>query len=133
MSAVKIPNSIADLFEGKAIANLATVSAKGQPMVMPVWVDREGDRILINSAGDRVKNRHMTKGAHVALAISDPANPYRYVGVQGRVLEVRKAGADAHIDKLSQRYLGKSPYPWRKPGDTRELFVIEPTHIKIQG
>lgn len=132
MSAAKIPEVVADLFAGKAIANLATVGAKGQPMVMPVWVDREGDRILINSAGGRVKNRHMIKGALVALAISDPANPYRYVGVQGRVLEVRTAGADAHIDKLSQRYLGKSPYPWRKPGDKRELFVIEPTRIKVQ-
>jgi len=133
MSAVKIPDTVADLFTGKAIANLATVTANGQPMVVPVWVDREGDNILINSAEDRVKNRHMTKGARVALAISDPANPYRYVAVQGRVVEARAPGAEAHIDKLAQRYLGKSPYPWRTPGVKRELFVIEPTRVKVQG
>jgi PPOX class probable F420-dependent enzyme len=133
MTAAKIPPAVDDLFSGKAIAHLASVSAKGQPLVTPVWIDREGDRILVNSTQGRVKNRNMAPGAKVALSIIDPANPYRYVGVQGRVVEARgHEVADKHLDKLSQRYIGK-PYPWRQPGDVRQLFVIEPTHVKVQA
>lgn len=133
MTAAKIPPAVDDLFSGKAIAHLATVSAKGQPLVTPVWIDREGGRILVNSTQGRVKNRNMAKGARVALAITDPANPYRYVAVQGRVVEVRgHEVADKHLDQLSQRYIGK-PYPWRQPGDVRQLFVIEPTSVKVQA
>jgi PPOX class probable F420-dependent enzyme len=130
---IPIPAAALPLFSGKALANLATVGPKGQPLVTPVWVDHEGDRILINSAKGRVKNRNMVKGAKVALSVVDPANPYRYVGVQGVVVDVTTEGADQHIDKLSQRYLGQAKYPYRAPGEVRELFVIEPTRIKMGG
>lgn len=129
----KIPETVADLFAGKAVAHLATVGSKGQPVVSPVWVDREGDRVLVNSVKGRVKAGHMSKGARVALDIVDPANAFRYVGVQGQVVEVRGPEiADKHIDKLSQRYLGK-PYPFKRPGDQRMVFVIEPSNVKVQG
>ena len=128
-----IPAAAAALFTGKALASLATVGPTGQPLVTPVWIDRDGDKILVNSAKGRVKNRNMVKGAKVALCIVDPANPYRYLGVQGIVVEVTTRGADEHIDKLSLRYLGKAKYPNRQPGEVRELFVIEPTHVKLQG
>lgn len=128
-----IPAAAAALFTGKALAILATVGPTGQPLVTPVWIDRDGGRILVNSAKGRVKNRNMVKGAKVALCIVDPANPYRYFSAQGVVVEVTTQGADAHIDKLSQRYLGMAKYPNRQPGEVRELFVIEPTHVKLQG
>ena len=129
----KIPDTVADLFSGKAVAHLATVGSKGQPLVSPVWIDREGDKILVNSEKGRVKSSHMAKGALVALDIIDPANPFRYVGVQGKVVDVRGHDvADKQLDRLSQRYIGK-PYPFRQPGDQRMLFVIEPTRIKVQG
>jgi PPOX class probable F420-dependent enzyme len=132
MSAAKIPASVHDLFSGKALANLATVNATGQPLVTPVWVDREGDRVLINSASTRLKNRNMRSGSRVALSILDPENPMRYVGVQGRVVEVREAGADEQLDRLAQRYIGQPKYPWRQPGEKRELFVIEPLRVRVQ-
>ena len=129
----QIPAAAHDLFAGKNLAHLATVSPKGIPVVSPVWIDRDGDRILVNSAKGRVKNRNMKKGAHVALSIVDPANPYRYFSAQGVVVEVRTDGADEHADKLSQKYLNKPKYPFRQPGEVRELFVIEPTRVKLQG
>lgn len=129
----KIPETVSDLFAGKAVAHLATVGSSGQPLVSPVWIDREGDRVLVNSVKGRVKTVHMAKGAKVALDVVDPSNPFRYVGVQGEVIEVRGPDvADKHIDKLSQRYLGK-PYPFRRPGDQRMVFVIEPSHVMVQG
>ena len=40
--------------------------------------------------------------------------------------------AEADIDSLAQKYLGQSPYPWRKEGEQRVSFVIEPTHVYHQ-
>ena len=130
MADVKIPAAAHDLFGGKALAHLAVITASGFPNSSPVWIDREGDLILVNSEAKRVKSRHMAVGSKVALSVVDPANPFRYVGVQGVVVERRIQGADAHIDKLSERYTGKTPYPWRKPGDQRVVFVIKPTRVK---
>lgn len=122
---------MADLLCGKALAHLATVSPDGVPLVIPIWIDRDGDRILVNSSRGRVKNRNMTVGARVALSIVDPENPYRYLSLQGVVEESRTAGADEQLERLSQRYLGR-PYPWRRPGEERELFVIRPTRVRAR-
>ncbi|HUJ77240.1 MAG TPA: PPOX class F420-dependent oxidoreductase [bacterium] len=128
-----IPPQMADLLTGKALANLATVGPTGFPLVTPVWVDREGELILVNSAQGRRKDRNVQQNAKVALAVVDPANPYRYLGVQGTVVEVRSAGADEHLDRLAQRYLGQPKYPWRRPGEQREILVIRPTRVRAMG
>ena len=55
----------------------------------------------------------------MALSILDPENPYRYIQVRGRVVEMTKRGADAHIDALAKKYLGQDTYPFRRPGEVR--------------
>lgn len=129
MRSAKLPEQAADLFTGKAVAHLATVSAGGGVQITPVWIDREGDLVLVNTAKGRVKDRNMRNDARVAIEISDPANPYRYLSIQGRVVEIRSAGADAQLDRLAKRYLGKDKYPWRRPGDVRQIFVIQPERV----
>ena len=49
----------------------------------------------------------------------DPDNPYRYIQIRGRVSRAVEAGADAHIDSLAKKYLGKEAYPFRQPGEVR--------------
>src|SRR6266436_6060720 len=56
-----IPEDYKDLFEKKAFANLATVNADGTPQVTPVWVDYDGDYVLVNSARGRRKDRNMER------------------------------------------------------------------------
>jgi hypothetical protein len=69
----------------------------------------------------------------VALAISDPGNPYRYVGIQGRVTKMTEEGADAHIDKMAKKYLDKDKYPYRAPGEVRVLVTITPEKVHVVG
>ncbi|HEX7926971.1 MAG TPA: pyridoxamine 5'-phosphate oxidase family protein [bacterium] len=130
MADAKIPASVHDLFGGKALAHLAVVTPTGFPNSSPVWIDREGDMVLVNSEAKRVKSQSMEVGSKVAISIVDPTNPFRYVGVQGVVVERRTKGAKEHIDALSARYTGKTPYPWIKPGDERVVFVIKPVRVK---
>jgi PPOX class probable F420-dependent enzyme len=123
-----IPDKYLDLLQQKqAFANLATLMPDGSPQVTPVWFDYKDGRIRVNTAKGRVKARNMQEGAPVALAIMDPDNPYRYVQVRGRVKRVAEQNANAHIDSLAKKYLGKDKYPWARPDEVRVIYEIEPT------
>ena len=122
-----IPSQFLDLFQKKAFASLATVMPDGTPQVTPVWVDYDGERVIVNSARGRRKDRNMKVGVSVALSIMDPDNAYRHLQVRGRVSEVTEQGADAHIDRMAKKYLGKDKYPFRQPGEVRVLYKITPS------
>lgn len=128
-----IPQQYQDLFQKKAFAHLATVNSDGTPQVTPVWVDFDGSHVRFNTAKGRVKERNVRRTPRVALAIMDPDNPYRYVRVSGRVVEVTEQGADQHIDALAKKYLGKDRYPFLQPGEVRLLFKILPEKVAGQG
>ena len=127
-----IPASHADLLKRPTFANLATLNADGSPHVTPVWVDFDGTHVLVNTARGRVKAKNLAREPRVALAIADPENPYRYLGIQGRVVELTEAGADAHIDKMANRYIGKD-YPFRAPGEVRVIARIAPEKVHTNG
>jgi PPOX class probable F420-dependent enzyme len=133
--ATTIPASHADLLQTTkpAFAQLATVNADGTPQVTPVWVDYDGTHVLVNTARGRVKTRNLERNPRVALAISDPENPYRYVGIQGRVVEMTEKGGDAHIDKMAKKYLNKDSYPFRQPGEVRLIVKIAPDKVHTNG
>jgi hypothetical protein len=68
----------------------------------------------------------MQRDGRIALSITDPDNPYRYLEVRGRVVERTHAGADAHIDAMAKKYLGQDKYPFRQPGEVRVLYKVMP-------
>lgn len=129
---VKIPESHHDLLreDVRAFAFLATILASGAPQVTPIWFSYQEGYILINSAQGRVKDRNMRERPEVALAIADPRNPYRYIQIGGRVVEITEEGAEAHIHALSQKYRGK---PYTLPqGQVRVIYRIEPTRVDVK-
>jgi PPOX class probable F420-dependent enzyme len=128
-----IPESYRDLVEKKSFAHLATLMPDGGPQVTPVWFEYDGTHILVNSAKGRVKDRNMRRDPRVALAISDPENPYRHVAVRGKVVEITETGADQHIDRLAKKYLGKDKYPSRRPGEIRVIYKIRPERVATMG
>jgi PPOX class probable F420-dependent enzyme len=132
MAAV-IPEKYTDLFKKKAFANLATLNADGSPQVTPVWIDYDGKHVIFNTAEGRIKDRNLKRDGRVALAIMDPENPYRYLEVRGKVAEITKNGADAHIDKLAKKYLGMDKYPHRQPGEVRVIYKITPERAHTMG
>ena len=128
-----IPESHRDLLTSRAFAHLATVNVDGTPQSTPVWVDYDGTHVLVNSARGRRKDRNMRARAAVSLSMTDPENPYRYLEVRGRVVEVTERGADAHIDALAKRYLGMDAYPNRREGEVRVIYKILPERTSTMG
>ena len=129
MAQPTIPKEFLDLFEKRAFAHLATIMPDGTPQVTPVWVDYDGEFILVNSARGRQKDRNMVRNPAVALSIQDPDDPYRYVQVRGRVVEITTQDADEHIDKMMKKYRGQDRYPWKKPGEVRVIYKIVPEKV----
>ncbi len=132
MSSV-IPEKYLDLFEKQAFGHLTTLMSDGSPQVTPVWVDYDGKHVLFNSAKGRVKDKNVRRDPRVAISLQDPANPYRYLEVRGKVVDITEKGADESINKLSQKYLGKPVYPFRQPGEVRVIYKIQPEKVSTMG
>jgi PPOX class probable F420-dependent enzyme len=124
-----LPEGVKKLFLEPNYAHVATLMADGSPQVTPVWVDIEGDRILVNTAEGRSKPRNVRRDPRVAISIVKQDNPYSSAFVRGRVVEMRLEGADDHIDKLAMKYMGQESYPYRQAGEQRVIMVIEPEHV----
>ncbi|MBS1252514.1 MAG: hypothetical protein MAG451_01554 [Anaerolineales bacterium] len=128
-----IPEAFVDLLKKKSFAHLSTLMADGTPHVTPVWIDYDGECVLVNSSKGRQKDINMEARAQVALSIQDPDDAYRYLAIRGPIVEITEDGADEHIDKLAQRYLGEEKYPFRGPGEVRRIYRIVPEHVMTNG
>jgi PPOX class probable F420-dependent enzyme len=126
----RLPDAAKDILSKQTFAHLATLMSDGSPQVTPVWVDYEGDQIVINTAEGRAKPRNMRNDPQVALSATDPDNPYEAVIIRGHVTEMTHEGADEHIDAMAKKYLGKDKYPFRQAGEQRIKVYIAPEVVK---
>lgn len=128
------PEAIRRFLEEPHIAVLATLTPAGRPHATPVWFVYTDGHILVNTTRGRQKLRNMESHPDVALCIVDRANPYRYVQVQGRVVDFDTQNAARDIDLLSRRYTG-GPFQYGA-GDRPENRVsirIAPERITAMG
>src|SRR5918994_2134644 len=110
------------LIEDTNLAHLVTLMKDGSPQVTPLWVDHDGSHILVNTAEGRQKPLNLARDPRVALSSTDHANPYRYIQVRGRVVEITREGAWEHINKLARKYMGRdAKYPERS-GEVRIIL-----------
>ncbi|MBM0238244.1 PPOX class F420-dependent oxidoreductase [Micromonospora sp. ATA32] len=114
------------------LAHVATIEADGTPHVTPVWVDTDGEHIVFNTAKGRQKYHNIERNPVVAVSIADKTNDFRTLWVKGTA-ELVTEGADEHIDRLAQKYLGQETYPFRQPGEERVIVRVTPTQKLGRG
>jgi PPOX class probable F420-dependent enzyme len=127
-----IPETHLDLFQKRAFGHLGTLMPNGTPQVTPVWLLLEDGFILLNSAKGEQKDRNIRTRRRVALCVSDPDNPYRYVAIRGPIVEITEQGAVDVMQRMAAKYTGKPPAPLR-PGEVRVTYRLRPDHINSQG
>ena len=114
---------IQQLIDRPNFAHLATLMPDGSPSSTPVWVGREGNRLLVCTSDGSLKGRNTRRDPRVALSIVDFHDPYMEAQLRGRVVE-RRADPELKImDPISQKYIGK-PFPMRSY-EGRVALVIE--------
>jgi len=121
--ALQLSNEVKALLDGSNFAHLATLMPDGSPQSVPVWMGREGDRILISTAEGSLKAKNTRRDPRVALSIIDFHDPYKEAQLRGRVVERRPDGDFRYMDAISHKYIGK-PFPFRNP-EARVALVIE--------
>jgi PPOX class probable F420-dependent enzyme len=117
------------ILDAPNFAHVGTRFKDGTIQVNPVWIDRDGDRVRINSAEGRAKVVNLRTDPTITIEVSNSENPYRYVEIRGKAVEFTHEGADEHIDALAKKYLGVDDYPYRTDKEQRVTIVIEPDKI----
>ena len=118
-----IPAEAQRLLDEPNFAFIATLMPDGSPQNTPVWIDRDGDTVVFNTAKGRAKHRNLEQDPRIAISVYDSENPYSYLQVRGQA-EFVEEGADAHIDAMAKKYMGVDEYPFRSPTEERIIVRV---------
>jgi PPOX class probable F420-dependent enzyme len=130
---MELPDDLVTLLRGASPCFLATVMPDGSPQLTQVWVDTDGEHVVVNSVQGSQKVRNIERDPRVAVNVADPSATSRYFAVRGRVTDVTTEGGVDHIEALSQRYTG-GPYAWYGGRDqVRVILTIDAEHIRSVG
>src|SRR5438445_12486439 len=92
------------LLSEPAFAEIAILMPDGSPQITQVWVDTDGEHVLVNTSENRQKTRNVQRDPRVAVNVVDPDNAWRLASVRGKVVDITTDGADDLIDRLAQKY-----------------------------
>jgi len=129
--AIALPDTVTRLLDGRNFAHLATIMSDGSPHCAPVWVGREGDRIIICTDEDSVKGKNTRRDPRVAISIVDMDDPYSEAQLRGRVTERRRDSDFKYIDAVSHKYVGKA-WPYREETPVALVIEIDKAHYSKQ-
>ena len=130
---MNLPADLVDLLRQPSVCFIATTMPDGSPQLTQTWVDTDGEHVLINTVEGFQKVRNVERDARVAVSVIDPANPFRYFTVRGKVVSTTTDGATDHIEMLSQKYTG-GPYAWYGGRDqVRVLLTIAADRVHAMG
>jgi PPOX class probable F420-dependent enzyme len=122
-------DAVVALLRAKNVCVVSTSGDDGVIHTRAVWVDTDGDHVIINSVGNRVWVRDLQARPAVTCTIVNLANAYEYVSIEGTVVECSSAGAESHIDALAQRYIDVERYPFHSATEPRLKIVVRPDRI----
>lgn len=127
-----LTDSQARLLQEPNYGVVAVLRDDGSPHQTVVWVDWDGEHVLLNLNTWRAKVEHLRADPRVSLLVIDRTDPYRWLAVEGRVVEITEEGAAEHIVKQAGVYRGRDYYDF-KPGERRILVRIEPRRVEPYG
>lgn len=119
---------VKQLIDRANFAHLATLMSDGAPQSVPVWIGREGDRLIVCTGEGSLKAKNTRRDPRVAISVIDFDNPYEEVQIRGRVVERRPDSDFKTMDAISHKYTGK-PFPFRSP-EGRVALIIEVEKVR---
>ena len=126
---VAIDEPILALLRAQNVCVINTLGPHGVIHSRAVWVDTDGEHVLVNSVDGRVWVRDLARNPTVTCTVVNLSNPYEFASIQGKMIERTTDGADHHIDFLAHKYLGLDHYPFHSATEPRLLFRIRPDRI----
>jgi PPOX class probable F420-dependent enzyme len=141
LSPVPLPLSHRALLDGEACIALTTIMPDGQPQMTPIWGNREGNCVLLNTMRGFRKERNMRANSKVTLLAYDPTNPLHHLEIRGTVVDMTEEGALEHLDRLTQVYLHKPGARFfgecvptsLQASYTPVKVTVVPTRVRVEG
>lgn len=127
-----IPAEAHALLDAPEYATIATINPNGFPHLSVVWVERDGNDLLVSTIKGRRKYLNMLANDKVSILVYPKDNPYSYVEVRGTVTMVDEGGPEL-INRLSESYTG-GPYTADEGTDNvRVVCRITPDKVVFRG
>ena len=119
------------LFQQKNIVFIATLMKNGAPQLSPVWANYDSGYVLVNTAEGRIKHKNILRDPRVAVSVVSNDNPLDMTTIQVIVEEIIPDYDYIHADKLTQQYMGKKHYPFKRENEKRIILKIKPERIFV--
>ncbi len=126
-----IPEKAVNLFSEKNLVFIATVMKDGSPQVSPVWANYEDDYVLVNTAEGRIKHKNVLRDPRVAVSVVSKNNPLDMATIRGTVEELIPDYEYKHADRLTQQYMGREHYPFKRDDEKRIILKIKPHKVFV--
>lgn len=126
-----LPDLAKGWFDSAEFAVIATILPSGQPHQSVVWVERDGDEILVSTVKGRRKHLNIERDPRVSVLVYPASNPYSYVEIRGTATMTEEGGRDL-IDRLCHRYTGAERYTMDDGTDNVRVVVrIRPEKVVL--
>ena len=126
-----INDKVIKLFSAKNLVFIATLMKDGSPQLSPVWANYEDGFILVNTAEGRIKHKNILRDPRVAVSVTSNDDPLDMTTIRGTVIEIIPDYQYHHADKLTQQYMGRSHYPFKRDDEKRIILKIKPHKIFV--
>ena len=126
-----IDDKVVKLFSAKNLVFIATLMKDGSPQLSPVWANFDSGFILVNTAEGRIKHKNILRDPRVAVSVTSNDNPLDMTTIRGTVVEIISDLEYVHADKLTQQYMGRQHYPFKRDGEKRIILKIKPGKVFV--
>jgi len=126
----EIPDDLTDLLTTNVLGHVSALRRDGAMAQYLMWVDFDGEHVLTSSMVGSRKAANWRRDPQVAVSVVDRSDDWRFLIIRGRVVETRPDEGLVFIDKMSLRYTGQT---YRVRDRQREIFVIQPDHVRASG
>lgn len=124
-------DKVVRLFSANNLVFIATVMKDGSPQVSPVWANFEDEHVLINTAEGRIKHKNILRDPRVAISVVSKDNPLDMTTIRGVVTELIPDYDYSHADKLTQQYMNRPHYPFKRDDEKRIILKIKPDKVFV--
>jgi|tagenome__1003787_1003787.scaffolds.fasta_scaffold20773596_2 PPOX class probable F420-dependent enzyme len=132
--AEKLEGRAREIVDDKNFAHVSIPRPDGTIQTVVVWANTDDQgRVLVNSAEGRRWPANLRRAGQATISVANAENPYEYVSITGKLVEDTHEGADAHIDALAKKYMDADSYPFRREGEQRISFALQPERVTLAG
>ena len=125
-----IPEPLRDLLDAGPLAHLVTLDPDGAPHATAVWIQREGDELVVGTLFDTAKLRNIRRDPRVSVSVEagtrNAAELEEYAVLEGTA-SISEGGAPELLQRLARTYIAPDavfpPMPDPPPGYLTRIAV----------